>query len=1450
MKIFHKNFFVPVLFFLFFIFCFSLFINTARSASLNILPSAKHASDTTGDTLAGITSDNATENPDTLSAVSTLDNVYTVNKSAVFYITSFDTSSIPGGASITGAVLHLQYGAENGYNGTNFVRYNNGGGLTDTTIRPTDIAGWSADLTYNLYTAGVDTVAELGNLDLEFTNNDGSTSDAIHFDYMWVEVTYSVPSIITVATAGTQTVSMIASSTSNYAGGAFTFIRDSGSTNATQIKISEKGTVNANTNLSNLKLYYKQEATCSSSIPIDATVFNALGVGFNGSDVATVTGTMAVGTSQICVYAQFDIAAGASLGQTVELEITNPSTEVTVSADLVAPATAVTIAGATTISNPIIDLTASTQDLFFNASTPNTVFTSDQTGYTFYSDLDGSCVYKKSTDGGATWGNAVTVDSQTDCAHMAVWYDQWTPGDNSGTYIHVMTIDTGSSDVWYTRLNTTNDSKTTTLNATGANQGGNFVYDDNLPSITKGTDGNLYMGINSQNDSFVIKCVSGADCAQLANWTEAGTTPFTGIAGMSILMPLASGNILAIHWSIGTEVMMSKVYNKAGNSWDASWTTIDSPVIDYTLYMGSYGATVNKTTNDIYLAYAADFGTPGAEDIRTAIYSSGAWTSKTNVITNISGKVFTNTKIVIDQNTNDLYVIYSYLAIPTLTTANVYWKKSTDGMATWGAEQGPINFAQDDIFGVDINLMSNERIYATWLSATPNSVYGATIVDLVPSAALTVNTAGTQVSSLNIPSTDGYVGGAFTLISSISKTVTQIVLAETGSVNANTNLSNLKLYYKQEAACSSSIPVDATVFNVTGVGFNSSDVATVTGTIAVGTSQICVYAKLDVGVGASPEQVLDLQITNPSTDITVSAGTVTPATVIALSGSTLILDPGVWPFTLSTNYSYDPSKISVTGGAAKLVSSSFGSKIVGYWHFDEATWTGTQPIVIDSSSNNYNGTAYTPASTTATAKLGRAGSFSNIGTGRVEVAEGSCNNLEFGSTGSFTESVWMKINPALGSEGTLIGKKRGVLEGYKIAAWYTGLVRFEINEGGLAGTTYRVNSTAIYNDNAWHLIIAQRDVPNNKMEMWIDNVYIGSTTITALNLDTTANFAIGANATGGIAFAGLIDEAMIFNDVLTASERSAIWNSGNGQTFSTGAYPTDNPTIVNALGQNFSTTLNSFTETLGVGNQGLVKYQISNNAANWYYWNGSNWVIETGSGYPTQTNTAAEVSNNATQFDNDIGIGSFYFKAFLASNGAQQVELDQVDLTYDQNDILTVDIVDGSGISVASPSVNMTPANFSFACQTATGVFGTADQKIRLENQTATPTWTLSIVATAATSTWLASSLKYDFNDANGTPAGCSDGADADSVGGQMTINPSGAIITPQGSCTAVSLSLGAQSAFVEGTNNSVTLLSAGASANTACIWDLTNIAISQTIPAEQTPSTYMVNLTVTIVAN
>lgn len=181
---------------------------------------------------------------------------------------------------------------------------------------------------------------------------------------------------------------------------------------------------------------------------------------------------------------------------------------------------------------------------------------------------------------------------------------------------------------------------------------------------------------------------------------------------------------------------------------------------------------------------------------------------------------------------------------------------------------------------------------------------------------------------------------------------------------------------------------------------------------------------------------------------------------------------------------------------------------------------------------------------------------------------------------------------------------------------------------------------------------------------------------------------------------------------------------------------------------------------------------------------------------------------------------------------------------------LSADIVDAGNVSITSPSVVFANRAFDFACQTTTATLGITAQQLRVVNTTSTAAWTLGIAATSgATATWSNGGTKlYDYNDPTG--AGCNDGGDADGVAGQLSVNPASAVITPDSSCSNNGVSLGVNTTFSEGITDSVPLLSGSASSEINCMWNVTGIGLSQTIPAEQSESSYSLGLTLTLAAN
>jgi len=163
---------------------------------------------------------------------------------------------------------------------------------------------------------------------------------------------------------------------------------------------------------------------------------------------------------------------------------------------------------------------------------------------------------------------------------------------------------------------------------------------------------------------------------------------------------------------------------------------------------------------------------------------------------------------------------------------------------------------------------------------------------------VTVYSFGSQTVNLDVPSTNQYIGGGFSIIENISaRNVTGITITEHGTVNAQTNLANVKLYYDLDTTspydcAGESYGGSESQFGSTG-NFNGADgTASFTGSVGISTTQtMCVYVVLDVGSGAGKNETLEVKINNPSTDVTVSSGSVSPSSAIEISGTTTLLTP-------------------------------------------------------------------------------------------------------------------------------------------------------------------------------------------------------------------------------------------------------------------------------------------------------------------------------------------------------------------------------------------------------------------------------------------------------------------------------------------------------------------------------------------------------------------------------
>ena len=533
------------------------------------------------------------------------------------------------------------------------------------------------------------------------------------------------------------------------------------------------------------------------------------------------------------------------------------------------------------------------------------VFIDDQIGYKFYkagsAPDNGMCVYSKTTDGGATWGARVRVDSQTDCVAVSVWYDQWTPGD-TGTIIHIATFDTGNDEIFYNNLDTSTDTLlVSTSISTMPGVATTYAAGTNVVSITKGTDGTVYINIDDSNGTHIRRCSSG--CNVSGGWSATGTPPQGNANSWSLLMPLSGGSIILINRST-TNVLRSSTWN--GSTW-SGFNTIDATAVGNTTYDVGMAATVDISSGDVYLVYAADHNefVTADHDIRTALYSGGSWSATTNVFTNIAGRGLLQVAVGRDLNNGDIYTAYSIQdTLGTAASARVYSRRSTDNMNTWDAEAGPHSATAGDMYGIDMNLMGYERLYTTWFNVTTGDIFGETVADIGPQIILTG--LGTQISEVRNSVTDQYIGGSFSLDAKSAQTVSSIVVSENGTLDAQGSVSNVRLFYDLDTSapydCSSeSYAGGDTQFGGTvSGGFSGADgVASFTASpVSINPTQtMCFYVVFDINSSAQDGDTIEILVADPVNDILVSGGLeVFPSTPVLLPGTTTVVDSNLTQF--------------------------------------------------------------------------------------------------------------------------------------------------------------------------------------------------------------------------------------------------------------------------------------------------------------------------------------------------------------------------------------------------------------------------------------------------------------------------------------------------------------------------------------------------------------------------
>lgn len=216
-------------------------------------------------------------------------------------------------------------------------------------------------------------------------------------------------------------------------------------------------------------------------------------------------------------------------------------------------------------------------------------------------------------------------------------------------------------------------------------------------------------------------------------------------------------------------------------------------------------------------------------------------------------------------------------------------------------------------------------------------------------------------------------------------------------------------------------------------------------------------------------------------------------------------------------------------------------------------------------------------------------------------------------------------------------------------------------------------------DEIYH-VVATFDEDNDTVAMYVNGslVYIASTE-TSTMLTNSDDLYMGRLASGNYSYSGIIDEVRIYNRILPAAEvlchyehrlytatEPSIYNVYEPPaTSSIGAYVMNNPTIQPIVGTFYDANSYpiQFENIITTPGRTGIKYQISSNGYQWYYYDGEDWTLVT-EGY-AQSNTAAEVNTNLADFVSVYTSGEFCYRAYLHGDAyaMKTPSLDSVSVT-------------------------------------------------------------------------------------------------------------------------------------------------------------------------------------------
>lgn len=179
-----------------------------------------------------------------------------------------------------------------------------------------------------------------------------------------------------------------------------------------------------------------------------------------------------------------------------------------------------------------------------------------------------------------------------------------------------------------------------------------------------------------------------------------------------------------------------------------------------------------------------------------------------------------------------------------------------------------------------------------------------------------------------------------------------------------------------------------------------------------------------------------------------------------------------------------------------------------------------------------------------TGKQNYAASFTRANSEYLSVADHADFNF---STKSFTFSLWVILDDKTTTQRFIVKTATGNLELYLSYNLSINRFIFQISTDGTnLNFAVTANNLGIPNAAQWYNILIERDAVNGHIAIQVDNGSPNQTAFTGTLFNGSGDLMISANS---MFLNGAIDQIFLFDGILTVTQKTWLYNAGNGRTY-------------------------------------------------------------------------------------------------------------------------------------------------------------------------------------------------------------------------------------------------------------------------------------------------------------